>query len=200
MTDNRAHTEDRFLMESMKNGNYKAFESIFRKYYPMLCAYAHRFVDMEDVEDVVEECMVWLWEKKETVVINSTLSQYLFSMVRNKALNVLTRKGIAERAASWYFATLKQESLQNTDQYQVRELKKRIQEGISALPESYRTAFVMHRFQGMSYKEIAQKHDVSPKTIDYRIQQALKLLRKHLSDYLPVEAVIMIMAFMQDFS
>ncbi|MBQ8839189.1 MAG: RNA polymerase sigma-70 factor [Bacteroidales bacterium] len=200
MTDKGLHTEDRFLMESMKNGNYKAFESIFRKYYPMLCAYAHRFVDMEDVEDVVEECMVWLWEKKETVVINSTLSQYLFSMVRNKALNVLTRKGIAERAASWYFATLKQESLQNTDQYQVQELKKRIQEGISALPESYRTAFVMHRFQGMSYKEIAQKHDVSPKTIDYRIQQALKLLRKHLSDYLPVEAVIMLMAFMQDFS
>lgn len=200
MTENGIHMDDSSLLDSMKRGSYKAFESIFRKYYPMLCAYAHRFVDMEDVEDVVEECMVWLWEKKETVVINSTLSQYLFSMVRHKSLNVLTRKGIAEKAATWYFTTLKEKSLMNTDHYQVEELKKRIQEGIQALPESYRNAFVMHRFQGMSYKEIAQKHDVSPKTIDYRIQQALKLLRKHLGDYLPAEMVIMLMTFMQDFS
>ena len=58
----------------------------------------------------------------------------------------------------------------------------------------------MHRFQKMSYKEIAEKNNVSAKTIDYRIQQALKQLKKHLSDYLPVEAVALIMTFMQDFS
>lgn len=200
MSENTTHTEDNILASSLKAGNYKAFESIFRKYYPMLCAYAHRFVDMEDVEDVVEDCMMWLWEKREGIVINTTFSQYLFSMVRHKSLNVLTRKGIADRAASWYFTTLRENSLDNFNQYQVEELKKRIQEGIQALPEPYRNAFVMHRFQGMSYKEIAEKNNVSAKTIDYRIQQALKQLKKHLSDYLPVEAVALIMTFMQDFS
>lgn len=200
MTKSNAYIDDNHLVTSMKNGDYKAFEHIFRKYYPSLCAYAHRFVEMDEVEDVVEECMVWLWEKRESLNINSTLSQYLFSMVRHRSLNVLTRKNISEKAAAWYFTCLKEESLSNVNTYNLEELKKKIQEGIVSLPESYRNAFVMHRFQGMSYKDIAAEANVSPKTIDYRIQQALKLLRKYLSDYLPIEVVAVIMTFMQDFS
>jgi RNA polymerase sigma-70 factor (ECF subfamily) len=194
------HTDDKLLLSSMKDGNYKAFECIFKKYYPMLCVYAHRFVEMEDVEDVVEECMIWLWEKRETITINTTLRQYLFSMVRNKSLNLLTRKGVAEKAAAWYFSYLMEKSMSESDQYQVKELQKKIQESIESLPESYREAFIMHRFQGMSYKEIAEKNNVSVKTIDYRIQQALKLLRKHLNNYLPIGIVALIMTFMQDYS
>ena len=200
MTSVNTNITDNALIASIKAGNYKAFEIVFRKNYPALCAYAHRFVDMEDVEDVVEDCMVWLWEKRENLTINTTLNQYLFSMVRNKALNVLTRKGIAEKAATWYFASLNGMSVMNADHYQVEELKTRIQEGIQSLPDSYRNAFVMHRFQGLSYKEIADINNVSTKTIDYRIQQALKLMRKHLSDYLPIEIAALIMTFMQDFS
>lgn len=192
--------KDKMLVSSLKTGDYKAFESIFRKYYPSLCAYARRFVDAEEVEDVVEECMAWLWEKRESIAINTTLSQYLFSMVRHKALNVLTHKEIAGKAASWYFASLKEMSLANTGHYQAEELRKRIQDGLNSLPQSYREAFVKHRFEGLTYKEIAAEGKVSPKTVDYRIQQSLKLLRKYLSDYLPIQAVALIMKFMQDLS
>lgn len=65
------------------------------------------------------------------------------------------------------------------------ELVQRIEVAIDQLPETYRTAFIIHRFKGMSYKEIAEMYHVSPKTIDYHIQQALKILRKELKDYLP---------------
>ena len=68
----------------------------------------------------------------------------------------------------------------------IEELAKRIEDAVAALPESYREAFVMHRFRDMSYKEIAETLGVSPKTIDYRIQQALKQLRVDLKDYLPL--------------
>ena len=76
--------------------------------------------------------------------------------------------------------------LQDTDLYQVEELTQRIKNAIATLPESYREAFVMHRFRDMSYKEIAEILGVSPKTVDYRIQQALKQLRVDLKDYLPL--------------
>ncbi len=78
-----------------------------------------------------------------------------------------------------------QEMIQDMDFYQIKELTKRIEE-VTALPESYRQAFVMHRFRDMSYKEIAETLEVSPKTVDYRIQQALKQLRIDLKDYLPL--------------
>lgn len=44
----------------------------------------------------------------------------------------------------------------------------------------------MHRFQNKTYQEIAEELNISSKTVDYRIQQALKQLRKELKDYLPL--------------
>lgn len=76
--------------------------------------------------------------------------------------------------------------LQDTDFYQLEELRRKIKEAVDALPPAYREAFVMHRFDNKSYKEIAEILQVSPKTVDYRIQQALKQLRVSLKDYLPL--------------
>ena len=106
----------------------------------MLCAYGHRFVELEDAEEIVEDSLLWIWENRETLVIESSLNSYLFKMVYRRALNKL----------------------------------------------AHIDAFVMHRFRDMSYKEIAGTLGVSPKTIDYRIQQALKQLRVDLKDYLPL--------------
>ena len=78
------------------------------------------------------------------------------------------------------------EMLQDTDFLQTEELKKHISQAIHALPPSYREAFVMHRFENKSYKEIAEILQVSTQTVNYRIQQSLKLLRVSLKDYLPL--------------
>ena len=62
----------------------------------------------------------------------------------------------------------------------------KIEKAILNLPESYRIAFEMHRFQNKTYQENAEELNISSKTVDYRIQQALKQLRKELKDYLPL--------------
>ena len=66
------------------------------------------------------------------------------------------------------------------------ELTEKIEEALARLPENIREAFELNRFQNLTYNEIAERLGVSPKTIDYRIQQALKQLRIDLKDYLPV--------------
>lgn len=174
-----------FLLSAVQLGDLKAFDTLFRKYYPMLCAYGHRFVDLEDAEEIVEDSLLWIWENRETLVIESSLNSYLFKMVYRKALNKLAHIDATQRADTRFYEEM-QEMLQDTDYYQIEELAKRIEDAVAALPESYREAFVMHRFRDMSYKEIAETLGVSPKTIDYRIQQALKQLRVDLKDYLPL--------------
>lgn len=72
------------------------------------------------------------------------------------------------------------------DPVHMKELMKLTKEAIERLPSQYWEAFVLHRFEGKSYKEIADFFCVSPKTVDYRIQQVLKLLRIRLKDYLPL--------------
>ena len=178
-------SDNDFLLSAVKRGDQKAFDTLFRRYYPMLCAYGHRFVELEDAEEIVEDSLLWIWENRETLVIESSLNSYLFKMVYRRALNKLAHIDATQRADTRFYEEM-QEMLQDTDYYQIEELAKRIEDAVAALPESYREAFVMHRFRDMSYKEIAETLGVSPKTIDYRIQQALKQLRVDLKDYLPL--------------
>ena len=171
-------SDNDFLLSAVQRGDQKAFDTLFRRYYPMLCAYGHRFVELEDAEEIVEDSLLWIWENRETLVIESSLNSYLFKMV-------YAHIDATQRADTRFYEEM-QEMLQDTDYYQIEELAKRIEDAVAALPESYREAFVMHRFRDMSYKEIAETLGVSPKTIDYRIQQALKQLRVDLKDYLPL--------------
>lgn len=173
------------LLSSIRRGDQKAFDSLFRSYYPMLCAYGHRFVDIEDAEEIVQDSLLWIWENRETLVVETSLHSYLFKMIYRRALNKLAHIDATRRANTRFYEEM-QEMLQDTDFYQIEELTRRIREAVEGLPESYREAFMMHRFRDMSYKEIAETLDVSPKTVDYRIQQALKLLRIELKDYLPL--------------
>ena len=178
-------SDNDFLLSAVQRGDQKAFDTLFRRYYPMLCAYGHRFVELEDAEEIVEDSLLWIWENRETLVIESSLNSYLFKMVYRRALNKLAHIDATQRADTRFYEEM-QEMLQDADYYQIEELAKRIEDAVAALPESYREAFVMHRFRDMSYKEIAETLGVSPKTIDYRIQQALKQLRVDLKDYLPL--------------
>ncbi len=178
-------SDNDFLLSAVQRGDQKAFDTLFRRYYPMLCAYGHRSVELEDAEEIVEDSLLWIWENRETLVIESSLNSYLFKMVYRRALNKLAHIDATQRADTRFYEEM-QEMLQDTDYYQIEELAKRIEDAVAALPESYREAFVMHRFRDMSYKEIAETLGVSPKTIDYRIQQALKQLRVDLKDYLPL--------------
>ena len=63
--------EDQSLLLAIKNGNEKAFDTLFRKYYPMLCAYGNKFVELEDAEECVQDAMLWLWENKDMLVIET---------------------------------------------------------------------------------------------------------------------------------
>lgn len=178
-------SENNYLLSAIQRGDQKAFDTLFRKYYPTLCAYGHRFVDLEDAEEIVQDSLLWIWENRENLIIEISLSSYLYKMIYRKALNKLAHIDAAQRANTQFYEEMK-EMLQDTDIYQIEELTQQIKDAIANLPESYREAFVMHRFQDMSYKEIAEILEISPKTVDYRIQQALKQLRLDLKDYLPL--------------
>ena len=189
--------DDEKLVLRLKDGSHKAFETLFRRYYASVCAYAARFVDIEDAEDVADDVMVWLWEKREGIDIQTTFRQYLFTMVYHRACKVAMRNRLAQDTAAYMNEYRKQHELNEEDFMLVEELKERIKKAIASLPETYRDAFLLHRFEGKSYKEIAEIFNMSPKTIDYRIQQALKLLRKELGDYLPAVALAVAMSYLE---
>lgn len=177
--------EDEQLFKSLQQGDKKAFNTFFLRYYPVLCAYATQFVGMSDAEELIQDMMVGIWERRKEIVVESSLNGYLFRAVRNKCINHIDKLRLHEQVHS-FMATHWQMQFEDPDFYVVEELTEKMEKALAKLPETYREAFVLNRIDGKTYKEIATALGVSSKTVDYRIQQALKSLRIELKDYLPV--------------
>lgn len=178
-------SKDTSLLTAMQNGDRSAFDMLFQKYYSVLCAYCYRFVRLEDAEEIVQDVMLWLWENRERPIIEYSLKQYLFKAVYHRCMPRIVQNEVKQRADTAYHERMSA-MLQDVDIYQINELSRHIQKAINELPPAYKEAFIMHRFRNLSYKEAAELLNVSPKTVDYRIQQALKILRVKLKDYLPL--------------
>lgn len=178
--------EDERLLALLREGDKEAFSAIFHKYYKPLCVYAYQFVSLEDVEEIVQDLMLWLWQNRESLFIRSSLRSYLYRAIRLRCLTRIEQNVAKRRMESIYRERIKDNQVIQPEECQTEELLKRINEAVDRLPEKFKEAFVLHRFKDCSYKEIAQQLNISPKTVDYRIQQALKILKEDFKDYFPV--------------
>lgn len=185
MKETTCNQSDEHLFFNIQKGDEKAFDTLFLKYYGMLCAYAKQFVGFEEREEIVQDVMVWIWENKAMISIETSPKNYLFRAVKNSCFTLINRNETKQRIVDKLYEHA-QAVYEDPDFYVVEELSEKIELALKRLPDTYREAFELNRFQNMTYSEIANQMKVSPKTIDYRIQQALKLLRVELKDYLPL--------------
>ena len=187
----RKKISDTCLLNRLVDGEMKAYEEIFVRYYPTLCAYARMYVKREETaENIVQDLMLWLWENRTVLCISTSLPKYLFGAVRNNCLTYLGHESI-ERRVLGNIRNKMCEQFEVPDFDVVEELRENIRAAVAELPASYREAFEMSRFQRKTYEEIAAVLEVSPKT-DYRIQQCLKILRVKLKDYLPLLTMLLV--------
>ena len=171
-------------LTGLRAGNEKSFDAIYKQYYSGLCAFASQYVSATDCEEIVQDVMMWLWENRQTIANETTLRSLLFTITKNKCLNSIAhqrvKKQIHEKLYQKFIV-----QFEDPDFYIPGELMEKLDQVIKNLPDDYRKAFEMNRFEDFTYKEIAEKLDLSEKTIAYRISQSLKILRKELKDYLP---------------
>ena len=177
---------DTVLLDRLRSGDSQAFDVLFRRYYPLLCAYGNRFVSLESAEEIAQDVMLWLWEHHEDEVVRFSLVKYMLKAVYQRALNRIEQEQVKLHADTRFYQDLVEDTLEEADLCAVNELSEKLHEAIRQLPETYRQAFLMHRFKGKTYKEIAEELGVSVQTVNYRIGQALKLLSVELKDYLPL--------------
>ena len=173
------------LLTAIRQGDWSAYRILFDRYYPILCAYGNRFVSLEDAEEITQDTLLWVWVNRESLTIERSLSHYLLSMMYHRCMNLILHNQARYKAEARFLESI-EEMLDDNDTIQLHELQQQIKVALASLPDTYREAFMLHRFGDKSYKEIAELLQVSPKTVDYRIQQALKQLRILLKDYSPL--------------
>jgi len=169
---------------NLKAGSERAFDAVYKHYYGRLCAFASQYVSGADSEEIIQDTMMWLWENRQTIANESSLKSLPFTIVKNKCLNSISHRQVKQRVHEQLYQKFITQ-FEDPDFYILGELMEKLDKAIKDLPEDYRNAFEMNRFDDLTYKEIAKKLNISEKTIAYRISQALKILRKELKDYLP---------------
>ncbi|WP_345030008.1 RNA polymerase sigma-70 factor [Ravibacter arvi] len=171
--------------EALDQDHEKFFESTFKKNFKGLVRYAFTVVkDSEVAEEIVQNMFVRLWEKREQVSINESVTGYLYRSVYNDSLNYL--KHLKVRDAYQNYAMEREQFEQPaSEQLETRELEEKIRRALGELPEKCRTIFQMSRFEELRYQEIADELSLPVKTVENQMGKALRLLRVKLAEYLP---------------
>ena len=161
------------------------FEKLFNTHYSNLCAYANNFLkDVDASEEVVQEVLFKLWTNRESIIITSSIQSYLFRAVRNASLNVLKHVNIRDDYKVQHEYE-RDDELSSEDEMIVLELDRKIRTAIDQLPIERKKVFILSRYDGLKYKEIADKLNISVSTVENQMVKALKFLREELKDYLP---------------
>lgn len=175
------------LLSKLKAGNKNTFQELFEEYYTSMYFYACKFVDEDLARDLVHDVFMIFWQNKESITIKSSLSAYLFRMVRNKCLKEIERQKVRDNYSteSLHLDELAyyNDGIKSIIQL---ELEEKLKEALDKMPDGCRQVFVMSRFNGLKNKEIAEQLGVSVKAVEKQITKALKILKLELKEYLPL--------------
>lgn len=160
---------------------HRAFEHLFRQYYPELYQCAYALLQKQDLaEEVVHEVFIKYWKHQKEIQIRSSLRAYLQTITRNLAIDRLrsiSRNRLKSHALEGDYTT---DYAQPHDILIGQETQHLIEAAIEALPPQGKLIFRMSREHEMSYSEIAKLLGLSIKTIEAHMGRSLKCLRKRL--------------------
>ena len=173
------------LIQGIQSGDKSAFDMLFRSYYSTLVFIASDILrDKPSAEEAVQDVFVKLWKTGSTLSIDTSLSSYLTTMVRNRCIDYLRAN---ERR-------IKTVSIENPDiQIKLHEmgmeasfeeelfpnsLEIAIQQALEKLPPQCRQIFELNRFDGYSPKEIAEQLNISVSTVKTQVARAVQKLKK----------------------
>lgn len=140
--------------------------------------------DLESAEEIVQDLFVRFWEQRDTKEITTSIRAYFYSSVRNACLNQLKHLKIKDKYKQEQERELTFNSSQDQNDLELSELDQKIHNAINALPEGRRKIFILSRFDGLKYQEIAEKLNISIKTVENQMGEALKFLRVQLKDFI----------------
>jgi RNA polymerase sigma-70 factor (ECF subfamily) len=183
---------DEQIAQLLTKRDEAAFEQVFKTHFKNLHAYAFAMLkDEDDAEEMVQQVFFKLWERSEHLSLSGTIAAYLYRAVHNESLNFLKHKKVKKGHQLHVAYRMKNKSDQSYGRIFSKELENKFREALNELPEQCRTVFQLSRFEDMKYRDIADKLDISIKTVENHMGKALKLLRSKLVDFLPILLILL---------
>lgn len=176
--------DEQKLVFQLKNGNQASFQKLYSAYAPKLFAFSRKYLNsQEDAEEIVQEVFMRIWEKRGNIDENQSFSSYVIQAAKHRIFNGF-RKKINEQAYLDFLIYADNSSSNFTElDVEYHEVKVKAESAIESMPPKRQEIFRLSRESGLKNKEIAEKLQISIKTVENQMGQALKYLREELSEY-----------------
>jgi RNA polymerase sigma-70 factor (ECF subfamily) len=174
------------LQVQVQQSNQRAFEDLYRLFFPRLFNFAMLYVHKREIaEEIVNDVMMKIWLKRETLTSVQSLETYLFVAVRNHSLNYLSQYSHFHVVAEPTGTTTQVINLNDPErELEWKEIYSRLNNAVDALPEQCRTVFKLIKEEGFRYKQVAEILNISPRTVETQLFRAIKKLDKVVAIYL----------------
>ncbi len=167
---------ERELFIKIQEGDWDAFNAVFKRYSELLFHYSLGMVkNGEAARDIVQEVFIWLWTNRDKVPARDSINGYLFRAVKNACINHKVHEQVEQRYLRQQM--IEEKGTAGHDDGEHDELFVRLQSLMDSLPPKCREIFIMGCVDGMSYKEIAGKLDISVNTVKTQIKTAYKKIK-----------------------
>lgn len=180
--------DNKKIIEAIIKGDERVFEQVFREYFIRLFNYACQYIiDREIARDMVQETFMKLWENRTGLDPEGSLISMLFRITHNNSLNYLKHLNVHKKYSESVrknlmnyrlnYAALKDET---SEMIIYRELQEKVNKAIEQLPPKCKEIFVLSRSKELKHKEIAKQLNISVKTVENQITEALRRIRLYL--------------------
>lgn len=177
---------DIILQEQLSRGSREAFDLIYTRYWGLLYIHANKMLSDKDLaKDAVQDVFLSVWKNRSNLVINSSLSAYLYSATRNKVLNIIEKSKVYEK----HLRSLEHYVSENTSYgcqmsyVHEKQLRETIERESGKLPERMRQVFELSRKLNLSHADIAFRMKISEHTVRKQVKNALRLIRHRISSF-----------------
>jgi RNA polymerase sigma-70 factor (ECF subfamily) len=184
-TSNRpAILDSKELFDRIRRGEESAFDALFKDWYPSLVRASESIVQSRAVaEEIVQDVLLELWRRRESLVSSSSPQAYLFQSTRNRSLNHVRHERVVKLGEPYARRPESTESMAHGQMVE-DEMQAAVRQAVAALPDRCREVFELSRVHGLKYTEIAETLEISVKTVEAQMGKALRILREVLSPWI----------------
>ncbi|WP_103071493.1 RNA polymerase sigma factor [Aquimarina sediminis] len=169
------------LLKKLKKGDEIAYQYLFSKYYNWLCNYIFKLSnDYSLSEDIVQETFIYIWEKRSTILITTSLKSYLFKSCYNRFLQHIKKEKVRlDFLDKIQWDLIFEIHFDKENEYEAN--LKKVNALIKKLPPRCKEIFIKSKFEKKKYKDIALELDISIRTVEVQISKALRFLKENAS-------------------
>ncbi len=177
------YISDTDRVRALKNGDLCAFNELFDRYGKRLYRFSMGYLkSVEDAEEIVQEVFLKIWNNREELSAQKSFESYLFTIAKNGILNSI-RKSKSEQAYLNYAKLHPSKNILLDEELNFVELEKAYKEVVAQLSPRRKEIFLFKREQSLSNAEIAEKMNISVKTVENQMTSALYEIRKNLRSH-----------------